>query len=90
MDEPLTLVVFPGADGTASIYEDDGRSFDYRRGEWMRIQCDWRDADRRLTLRLAPGSRMLAPQRRAIVVRLAGSKETRPVVFEGRPISVRF
>ena len=31
-DGPLTLVVYPGADGTSSLYEDDGKSFDYRQG----------------------------------------------------------
>src|SRR6186713_1458946 len=36
VDAPLNLVVFPGADGAYSLYEDDGRSFDYRKGEWMR------------------------------------------------------
>ena len=44
IDEPLTLVVYPGADGTSSLYEDDGRSFDYQRGAWMRIAMGWRDA----------------------------------------------
>ncbi len=29
--EPLTLRVFPG-DGAGSIYDDDGETFDYRRG----------------------------------------------------------
>jgi len=32
-DAPLEMVVYPGADGTSSLYEDDGRSFDYRQGK---------------------------------------------------------
>jgi alpha-glucosidase/alpha-D-xyloside xylohydrolase len=71
-DGPLTLVVYPGADGHFSLYEDDGRTFNYRKGEWMRIETAWRDADRRLTLRLAPGSKMLPPARRAIKVASPG------------------
>jgi alpha-glucosidase/alpha-D-xyloside xylohydrolase len=86
---PLTLVVYPGADGTASLYEDDGRSFDYRRGVWMRIQMDWRDATRTLSLRLAPGSRMLEPRSRAIEVRVAGEKTVKAVTFEGRGIHIK-
>ena len=86
---PLTLVVYPGADGTASVYEDDGRSFDYRRGEWMRIQMDWRDAARTLSLRLAPGSRMLEPRRRRIEVRVAGEKTVKALTFEGKSIQIK-
>jgi alpha-glucosidase/alpha-D-xyloside xylohydrolase len=89
VDEPLTLIVFPGADGATTVYEDDGRSFDYRRGEWMRLDIAWRDADRRLTVRLAPGARMLPPARRPIDVRLAGTRDTKRMVFEGRPVEVR-
>jgi alpha-glucosidase len=86
--EPMTLVVYPGADGSFALYEDDGGSFDYRKGELMRIAMTWRDASRQLSLRLAPGSRMLPPVRRTLQVRVAGSKDTRSVVFEGKAIAV--
>lgn len=89
VDGPLTLVVYPGADGVASVYEDDGRSFDYKRGEWMRIEMIWRDRARTLTLRLAPGSKMLEPRRRAIDVRVAGSAQVRSVTFEGKTVELR-
>jgi hypothetical protein len=89
VDAPLSLIVYPGADGTGSLYEDDGRSFDYRKGEAMRIEMVWRDKDRRLTVRLAAGTRMLPPSRRSIAVRLAGTKETKTVAFEGRPVELR-
>ncbi len=86
---PLSVTIYPGADGTYSLYEDDGRSFDYRRGEWMKIEMNWTDATRRLSLRLAPGSRMLPPARRAMEIRVAGEKNQRSLVFEGSPIAVR-
>jgi alpha-glucosidase/alpha-D-xyloside xylohydrolase len=88
-DEPMTLTVYPGADGTASWYEDDGRSFDYRKGEWMRVSMTWRDRDRRLTLRLAPRAKMLAPRERRFVVKVAGSNVEKIVVFNGKTIDVR-
>jgi alpha-glucosidase/alpha-D-xyloside xylohydrolase len=89
-DNPIALVVFPGADGTSTWYEDDGESFAYRKGEWMRVMLDWHDASRRLTLRLAPGSRTLSPMPRTIHVRLAGTQTVRTVEFTGRPTAVRF
>jgi alpha-glucosidase/alpha-D-xyloside xylohydrolase len=87
-DEPMTIVVYPGADGESSWYEDDGKSFNYRRGESMRVMMSWRDADRRLSLRLAPGSRMMHPVSRRIEIRVAGSTKTTPVTFSGRAITV--
>jgi alpha-glucosidase/alpha-D-xyloside xylohydrolase len=89
LDGPLTLVVYPGADGASSVYEDDGRTFAYRNGDWMRIEMTWRDSDRRLSLRLARGSPMRPPLERTIVVRAAGESKTRTVAFAGRPVEVR-
>lgn len=86
---PLTVVVYPGANGAFSMYEDDGRTFDYKKGAWMRTAFAWNDATRVLSVRLAPGSRMLPPARRTIEVRLAGETRPRSVVFEGQPIEVR-
>jgi alpha-glucosidase (family GH31 glycosyl hydrolase) len=86
VDEPLSLVVYPGADGAFTVYEDDGRTFNYRRGEWMGMDARWEDTARRLTLRLAPGSRMLPPLRREIDVRVAGEESSHRVVFAGRPV----
>jgi alpha-glucosidase len=87
-DEPVTLIVYPGADGESSWYEDDGNTFDYRRGDFMRIAMVWNDAARRLTLRLAPGSRMREPAPRRIDVRVAGSKKVTPLTFTGREVEV--
>jgi alpha-glucosidase/alpha-D-xyloside xylohydrolase len=89
VDGPLALVVYPGADGAASIYEDDGRSFDHKRGQWMRIQMEWRDSARTLSLRLAPGSRMLEPRSREIEVRVAGEKSVKKMKFEGKATQVK-
>ena len=88
VDAPLTLVVYSGADGTASLYEDDGRSFAYKQGDWMRTEIVWRDDPRRLSLRLGRGSRMRPPLRRTVEVRVAGEKAVRTVVFDGRPVEI--
>ncbi|HET7620074.1 MAG TPA: TIM-barrel domain-containing protein [Vicinamibacterales bacterium] len=92
VDEPvegaLELIVFPGRDGRLRLYEDDGRSFAYRRGDWMGITANWRDADRRLTLTLTPGSRMRGGPRR-IDARLAGSESRHAITFRGGRVDVR-
>jgi hypothetical protein len=60
----------------------------HRRGEWMRVRVSWRDAGRRPSLGLAPGSRMLPPGTRAIRARVAGETRTTDLTFGGRPVSV--
>ena len=90
IDGPLSLQVYPGADAGFMLYEDDGSTFNYRKGEWMGIQMSWNDSRRRLSLRLAEGSRMLPPAPRKIEVRMASEKDTRSILFEGRSVEVRF
>ena len=86
VDGLLTVQVHPGANGSFLLYEDDGKSFAYRKGEWMGIQMAWNDARRALSLRLAPGSRMLAPMRRNLEVKMGATTNT--AVFEGKHLEV--
>jgi alpha-glucosidase/alpha-D-xyloside xylohydrolase len=89
VDGPMTVWVYPGADGTFSWYEDDGTSFNFRNGELMRVNLAWSNSQRRLTMRLVNGSKMLAPQRRGIVVRVAGESVSRNATFDGRPVDIQ-
>ncbi|MGO9257886.1 MAG: TIM-barrel domain-containing protein [Bryobacteraceae bacterium] len=89
VEGPLVLWVHPGADGSFSLYEDDGETFDYRQGEFMRVSLAWNDRQRRLTLRLANGSKMLPPAKRDLMVHVAGEAVSREVVFDGRPLQVQ-
>src|ERR1039458_2641180 len=88
VEEPLSVSIYPGADASFLLYEDDGSSFNYRKGEWMGIQMEWNDARRILSLHLAPGSRLLPPESRAIAVKVAGT--THSVTFDGKPVQVSF
>jgi alpha-glucosidase (family GH31 glycosyl hydrolase) len=90
IDGPLTLIVYPGADGRFTLYEDDGATCNYQRGEWQKIQIAWNDARRTLALRLTPGSKPLPSQRREIEVRVAPDKTVRKAVFAGRLIEIKF
>jgi hypothetical protein len=40
-------------------------------------------------MRLANGSKMLAPNKRKIEVRIVGQSGVKSVVFEGKPINIR-
>ena len=84
-DEPLTLTVYPGTDGTAVIYEDDGASFDYRAGKQHKIAAVWHDREKRLALKLDQGSKAAAalPLARTIALGIATTGATRDTVFDG-------
>jgi len=88
VDEPLSILVYPDQDASFLYYEDDGISFSYRNGAWMGIQMTWNDAERKVNLRLASGSRMLPPEQRLIHVKLG--EKTQSVAFEGKPTEVSF
>ena len=42
--ETLSILVFPGCDGAFELYEEDGLSLGYQRGECARIPFRWDDA----------------------------------------------
>jgi alpha-glucosidase/alpha-D-xyloside xylohydrolase len=87
-DLPLSISIYSGIDASFLLYEDDGSSFNYRKGEWMGVQMDWSERRRSLSLRLAPDSRMLPPLRRTVEVRLG--ETVRSLVFDGSPVDVKF
>ena len=86
VDEPLSISIYPGENASFLLYEDDGSSFNYRKGEWMGLQLDWNNAQRRLTVRLADGSRMLSPLTRHLDIKL--NQIVKRVTFSGRPVAV--
>src|SRR6266700_1904262 len=86
-NEPLTISIYPGADDSFLLYEDDGRSFNYRTGESMGLQMSWADSKRVLVLELANGSRTRAPLRRNLEVKIDQTR--RQVEFVGKRLEIR-
>ena len=82
-------MVYPGADGAFTLYEDDGRTFAYRRGAWAGIAMTWTETTRTFSARLAPGSRLLSAAPQAIDLRVAGGQVTRRIAFDGKALAVQ-
>ena len=90
--EPTTLRVFPGANGVATLYDDDGQSLGYRDNTdpqtvWIRLR--WDDAARLLSLDLDPRQAQWSGKSRFFRVEIAGANMARPVEFRGMPVEVR-
>jgi alpha-glucosidase/alpha-D-xyloside xylohydrolase len=88
VDEPMTITVFPGADASSFLYQDDGETFNFRKGEFAHVEMRWDDASRHLNLHLATGSRLLQPAGIPLKIGVAGSDTWKSVTFHGHPLSV--
>jgi alpha-D-xyloside xylohydrolase len=84
--DPVTLFVYAGADGTFSLYEDDGLSYAYERGGFSRIPITWDDASGKLTLGAREGSFPSMIAARDFQVVLVASDH--PVGFTFDPVPV--
>lgn len=48
--DPLEIRVYPGADGSFTLYEDEGDGYGYEKGLYATIQFTWSDRDRTLAI----------------------------------------
>ena len=67
-NERLALYVFPGCDGAFELYEDDGLSLGYQRGQSARIAFHWDDAENMLRIGEIQGSYPGMPQVRHLTI----------------------
>jgi alpha-glucosidase/alpha-D-xyloside xylohydrolase len=87
VSEPTTLQVYSGANGSFTLYDDDGLSLDYQRGvtTWTRIL--WNDHSRTLTIE--PASKLKPIQPRRFEVLLLPENVRRSTEYSGRRVQVK-
>ena len=85
---PLTLRVYPGADGKFSLYEDDGISYDYEHGDFSRIECIWNDQARTLSLKTTKSLKKPANHMQ-LVIEVIGTPGSKPVTLDDHPLVVK-
>jgi alpha-D-xyloside xylohydrolase len=83
--DPLTLVVYAGADGATALYEDDGASYGYEKGAFSRIPLEWNEKAHTLRLGARQGSYPGMLAERVVQVVLVSRKRPVPFSFEMRP-----
>lgn len=98
--DPVTLYVYAGADGTFTLYEDDGLTCGYEKGAFARIPIHWDDAAKTLTIGKREGKFPgLLAKRTFNVVRVAKAKPAgfsftpktdRTVAYQGKEVKVKF
>ena len=84
----LELRVYPGADGSFTLYEDEFDNYNYENGAYTEIPLSWNDADRTLTIGARTGSYNGMLKSRKFVVDVPGGKP-KTVTYNGRAVTVK-
>ncbi|MEJ0087020.1 MAG: TIM-barrel domain-containing protein [Pseudomonadota bacterium] len=82
---PLTLFVFTGADGSFELYEDDGVSYGYERGEFSRLPMRYDAAQGTLTIGYRAGSYPGMAEARTFNVRWIKAGAAPPADLDAKP-----
>ena len=82
---PITLNVYTGADGSFSLYEDDGTSRQYLNGAFARVPIRYDEGSGTLTIGAREGSFPGMVQNRVFNVRWMTPKRARALDLDGKP-----
>ena len=82
--------VYPGEDGQFILYEDDGYSYDYQQGEYMKTEFKWNDSYATLMIRPKSGMNLCPGNQREITVRLMSTGKSKSLIYRGEAASVTF
>ena len=84
----LELRIYPGADGSFTLYEDEGDSYNYEKGAYSVILFSWNEKTRTLTIGDRQGSYPGMLQNRQFTVVLPDGKQ-QTVRYDGTKQTVR-
>lgn len=87
--EQLTLRVYPGADATFILYEDENDNYNYESGKYTEIPIKWDDRNRRLLIGKRQGAFEGMLQKRQFIVELPDGT-TKSIEYNGKETAVRF
>ena len=84
----------PGADASFTLYDDDGETYAYERGERTTTTLRWDDARRTLHIAAREGRYPGMVTRRELQVRLMAppgqAEQHQTVSYQGRALTLRF
>ena len=84
----LELRIYPGADGSFLLYEDEGDSYNYEKGAYSTIAFQWNDRTRTLTIADRQGSYPGMLQSRQFTLVLPDGKQ-QTVRYDGTQLTIR-
>ena len=81
------VLLYPGANGSFTLYEDDGTTRAYEQGQYSRITFQWDEARHRLTIDKRQGKYPEMSVRRTFRIKTAGGGLT-TVNYQGKKITI--
>jgi alpha-D-xyloside xylohydrolase len=99
LDAPYEVRIYPGADGSFTLYEDDNETYAYEKGEFARVPLSWNDKAKTLTIGARVGSYPGMAMHRTLNLVLASpdngkgieaARASRTVRYTGKPMVVKF
>lgn len=84
----LEIVVYPGANGEFTLYEDEGDNYNYEKGKYSTIQLSWNDKAKSLTIGKRQGTFDGMLQNRTFRVKIVGGTE-KTVQYNGKALTVK-
>lgn len=97
-DTSLELRIYPGQNGSFTLYDDEGDNYNYERGFFAIVPLSWDDTSRRLTLHDRQGEYPGMPSSREFHIVISGdglehrgsveATQSRTVLYDGREMSV--
>jgi len=89
--EPDTLKIFTGVDGQFILYEDDGISMNYLKGEYTLTRVIWEDKKRKLSIGPAPGHMNNEKEvKKKFIIELIPAGTKQEVIYSGLPLTKYF
>ena len=85
----LEITVYPGADATFYLYEDEFDNYNYEQGAYTEIPMTWDDSNRTLTIGARRGSYNGMLQKRSFVVTTADGQGSKTIEYTGKKLKVR-
>lgn len=86
-DDPVVLKVYPGADASFVLYEDEGENYNYENGAYSLIEMEWDDAKGTLTIGKRSGSFEGMEKERTFVVEVLGAQKS--ISYSGKKVVVK-
>ena len=85
----LEIRIYPGADGTFTLYEDELDNYNYEKGQFSTIVFNWNDAKKTLAIGARNGAYPGMPEKRKFIVTFPdGTKKT--LDYVGKKLEVKF
>ena len=84
----LIINVYPGADGTFTLYEDEGDNYNYESGAYTEIPMKWNDTSHTLTIGSKKGSYNGMLSERKFTVRTPNGNE-KTITYKGKKVTVK-